>query len=237
MATQSFMDRIRTFFGFHQPPRNDFRNPIWGSDDDYDYDDELYDERHRNRMYNDPGEFHRELTRHMDEMFKSFGGMSGIFGDMKMFFPEGQFSFSENFEPNNLEGSIRDYYLKPGYYNNRQDENIQDNDLDGQVSSNEIAGFLKRNNPDSNIKTITPFEDGNSSRNSFFQTIITSSIRKPDGSVETRRIVKDQNGVVEETTTQTAPSPRSPTNTNMDVFSTDVFNFAPNFSSIWRLFN
>lgn len=217
MPNNNFMDKIRTFFGFNQePPKNEFRNPIWGSDDDDDDCDELYSKQHNINVYSDPVELHREMTRHMHDMFNSFGN---IFGDVKVFFPDENFqpSLEGPSEPDNLkEDNIRDYYLKPGYQNKR--EHNQDTDLDGQISSNDISGLFKKKDNSSSITTLSPFNEGNSSSGrSFFQTIITTSVTKPDGTVETRRIVKNQDGVVEETTTETVPTPGSPHNTNMDI--------------------
>lgn len=201
------MDRIRSFFGLRpEPPRNDFRNPIWGSDDDDD-GDELYT-RQQVDIYKDPFELQREFTKHMQEMFMNFGN---IFGDMKSLFDKDFNSIgtitelpTSDHEPETFDSNrIRDYYLKPGYhesYNNSK----QDMDLDGKISSQDISGLLKQKK-DGQIVPGTPFSGTIIPGRPFCQTIITTSVTKPDGTVETRRIVKNGNEVIEETTTSVQP--------------------------------
>ncbi|XP_053605249.1 uncharacterized protein LOC128672250 [Plodia interpunctella] len=215
MSQTTIMDKLRSFFGFGlQPPRNDFRNPIWGSDDDDD-GDELYT-RDQTTAYN-PHDFHLEVAKQMNDMFKIFGN---IFGDVKSFFNDEEFdqlagfgdipAESSNFNNN----SIRDYYLKPGYHNQKQ-EHPEDIDLDGKISSNEISGMLKQKE-DKKVGTLMPFSGDMVPGRSFCKTVITTSITKPDGTIETRRIVKDGNEVVEETITSTEPTTRGPYNTGFD---------------------
>lgn len=234
MSDHSLVNRLKTFLGLHQPPKNDFRNPIWAEVDEDD-DNELFD-RHTLDIDRDPEDLHKEMMKQMDEMFKPFGG---LFGDMKMFTPEQFHTFGEDKEQGSeppTTGNIRDYYLKPGFEDDRNYYLKRDSDLDGKVSSSEISGLLNRNQP--GVSDVVPFRgDSNGTRKSFFKTIITTSVKKPDGSVETRRIVKDQNGVVEETTTQTQPE--APKNTNMDIITADqiIINLASDLSSLWKVFN
>lgn len=219
---RGFMDKVRSFFGLGVlPPRNDFRNPIWGSDDDDNDGDELYT---RQSMDLHP-DFHSELTRHMQDMIRSFGGM---FGDMKTFFNDDH--FLEHFdaftntpaleqgtsEPDTFDSNrIRDYYLKPGYH--RKQDGPKDADLDGEISSHEISGLL--NKKDESPSIVKPF-DGNSVQGfPFCQTIITTSVKKADGTVETRRIVKRGNKVIEETTTSTEPDSHGPNSPGLNSVS------------------
>ncbi|KPJ13188.1 hypothetical protein RR48_06279 [Papilio machaon] len=128
-GNNTFMDKVRSFFGLRtDPPRNDFRNPIWNIDDD-DEDDSLYN-RQRMDVF-DPVDLHRELTRQMQDMFNSFGSM---FGDVKTFFHDNNLDTmitdipaSEEPEHYNNTNSIRDYYLKPGFHNQKHDH------LDGDL--------------------------------------------------------------------------------------------------------
>ncbi|CAG4970016.1 unnamed protein product [Parnassius apollo] len=214
MAGDTFMDKVRSFFGLRaEPPRNDFRNPIWNTDDDDD-DDELYTKQQID-VFEDPMVLHREFTKQMQEMFNSFGSM---FGDVKTFFHDGAVnSFitdipHEDHEDFNNTNSIRDYYLKPGYHN-KIHENQGDVDLDGKISSNEIASLLKQKGDQ--IVPTSPFNDILPVR-SFCQTIITTTVTKPDGSIETRKIIKKGNEVVEETITTTEPNSRDPVSTNIN---------------------
>ncbi|XP_050680307.1 uncharacterized protein LOC126976146 [Leptidea sinapis] len=210
----NFFEKIKSFLGFHvEPPRNDFRNPIWGTDDDDD-GDELY-ARNQIEIYKDPLELQQEITRHMQDIFKSFGSM---FGDMKFFFHDDPInSFPsitdaqedpevENFDSNR----IRDYYLKPGYHIPKHDNIKEDVDLDGRVSSNDISDLFRRKQDGQNIMPDNQFNGNMVPGRSFCQTIITTSITKPDGTVETKRIVKNGHEVVEETITTTEPSGINP---------------------------
>lgn len=220
MATESFMDKLRMFLGIRQePPRNDFRNPIWGSDDDDD-GDELYSRQNLDSFNVD---IHQEITKQMQDMLKSFGG---IFGDMKSFFHDDHFetfagitdlppapSDPENFNSN----SIREHYLKPGYHSKHEIK--EDIDLDGKISSQEISGLLKNNEDVQTIMPVKPFDGKLVPGRSYCQTIITTSITKPDGTIETRRIVKNGNEVIEETTTSSAPDSRSPHNPGLTSIS------------------
>ncbi|XP_039750397.1 HCLS1-associated protein X-1-like [Pararge aegeria] len=200
MSSVVFMDRIRSFFGLRQePPRNDFRNPIWGSDDDDD-DDELYG---RNKMeVFDPREMQREFVSHMQEMFKNFGS---LFGDMKVFMGQGDIGTITEFptteqEPDHFDSNlIRGYYLKPGYQEHKYEHLKEDSDLDGKISSNEISGLLQQK--DGIMAPQNPFSGNLVPGRSFCKTIITTSVTKPDGTIETRRIIKNGNEVIEETTT------------------------------------
>lgn len=214
MSYNSFMDRMRSFFGLpSEPPRNDFRNPIWGSDDDDD-GDELYT-RQQIEAYSDPVELHRELTKHMQDIFNNFGS---LFGDMKAFFGQADpetFSAMTQFPPIEQEpetfdsNRIRDYYLKPGYHETHIGPK-QDIDLDGKISSEDISGLLKQRENPQFFPPASPFSGNVVPGKSFCQTIITTSVTKPDGTVETRRIVKNGNEVTEETTTSTRPGPIHP---------------------------
>lgn len=239
MDNHNFMDKIRTFFGIRQePPRNDFRNPIWGSDDEDD-DDELYT-RQRVEVYTDPIELQEEFASHMQDMLKSFGN---IFGDMKSFFQENHYDDigtsmeddtpeSENYHGNN----IRDYYLKPGTDKTKHvQQPKEDIDLDGKISSHEISGLLKRKEDGQNSKHV-PFSGNLVPGRSFCQTIITTSVTKPDGTVETRRIVKNGHDVIEETTTSSILDTQGPFSSNMDpIISTGII-YSNVFSEISSLF-
>ncbi|CAH0399307.1 unnamed protein product [Chilo suppressalis] len=223
MSTTTFMDKLKVFFGIRQePPRNDFRNPIWGSDDDDD-GDELYT-RHQIEPYVDPTELHRHITSQMQDMFKSFGS---IFGDVKLFFQDDQFDSLAGFgdvpEPEGYSGSnnLREYYLKPGYQNQKFDHSKQDIDLDGKISSHEISGLLKQK--EDGQKEITPFDGNLVPGRSFCRTIITTSVTKPDGTIETKRIIKNGNEIIEETTTSTGIDNKGPFNSSLDPISSTSY--------------
>ncbi|KAF9791739.1 hypothetical protein SFRURICE_020138 [Spodoptera frugiperda] len=248
MAQNNFMDKLRIFFGIKQdPPRNDFRNPIWSSDDEDD-GDELYT-RHEMKEFSDSIDIHREFSRQMHEMFQTF---SAMFGDIRSFTNDNPFDSFTTINPLPPEqgedaqehfptGNIRDYYLKPGYHKRPQEQLKEDIDLDGKISSNEISGLLKTKK-DKPIVPITPFSGELVPGRSFCQTIITTSVTKPDGSVETRRIVKRGNEVVEETVTSTSTGTEtrmSPLNPGLDNLSTPghiYSNVLSELSSLFRHF-
>jgi hypothetical protein len=236
MANNTFMDKLKTFLGLRQePPRNDFRNPIWGSDDDDD-GDELYT-RQQMEPYVDPREMHQHFTKQMHDMLKTFGSM---FGDMKVFFQDDQFDSLAGFadipdqEGFNGSNNIRDYYLKPGYQN-EVNEQLKDMDLDGKISSNEISGLLKQKE-DKQTQSMKPFDGNLVPGRSFCQTVITTSITKPDGTIETRRIVKNGNEVIEETTTSSGPDSRGPFNPGLDSTGFIYNNIMSELSSLFRNF-
>lgn len=219
MENHTLMDRVRSFLGIRQePPRNDFRNPIWSSEDEDD-DDELYT-RQKINAYTSSVELHQEFASQMQDMFKSFGS---IFGDMKTFFQDEHFDTigtntegGDTLEPENFEGnSVREYYLKPGFLGKKYQQPKEDIDLDGKISSHEISGLLKQKE-DGHNTGIAPFSGNMVPGRSFCQTIITTSVKKPDGSVETKRIIKNGHEVVEETTTSTMPDANGPFSHNMD---------------------
>ncbi|XP_034828672.1 HCLS1-associated protein X-1-like [Maniola hyperantus] len=218
MSSTAFMDRFRSFFGLRpEPPKNDFRNPIWGSDDDDD-GDELYSRQQIDAF--DPLEMQREFMNHMQDMFKTFGSM---FGDMKAFIGHSDMGTITDFptteqEPDDFDSnSIRDYYLKPGYHEHKYEHQREDIDLDGKISSNEISGLLQQK--DGHLVPQKPFDSNLVPGRSFCKTIITTSITKPDGTIETRRIIKNGNEVIEETTTM-EPDSRNPNHPGLNPIAT-----------------
>lgn len=203
------MDSIRSFFGFQpNPPRNDFRNPIWSSDDEDD-GDELYT-RQQMETFEDVVDLHQEFRKQMQDMFKTFGSM---FGEFRTLFNEDHIdaftsmSLPDDPESDKLSGqSIRDYYLKPGYHSHNQEQLKEDIDLDGKISSNEISGLLKHPKKPHTSGSLVPFNGNMVPGRSFCKTVITTSITKPDGTIETKRIIKNGNEVIEETTTSMPPN-------------------------------
>lgn len=157
------------------------------------------------------------------DMFKTFGS---IFGDMRAFMGHGDIGTMTEFptteqEPDNFDSNrIREYYLKPGYHHNKHEHGREDSDLDGKISSNEISGLLKQKDGKLVPKAPqTPFDGNLVPGQTFCKTIITTSVTKPDGTIETRRIIKNGNEVIEETTT-TEPNSRNPYNPGLNPINT-----------------
>lgn len=224
----TLLDRIKAMFGvrvpkeppLQAPPRSDFRNPIWGDDDEDD--DDLFERNSNVVVYNDPSHLHSEISKQVEVMMKSF---SSLFGDMSSFFTDDPFMNmpppppSDTYESDTPDSNrLRSYYLKPGYH--KPPSTIQpheDTDLDGKLSSQDLTGFLEPKD----IPDVPVFKRP---INFFSQTVITTKITKPDGSVETRRIIKKGDELTEETTTSGPLDPKLPTNTG--------FNSINNFSII-----
>lgn len=236
MDLHSFLHRMRSFLGLPgSTPVNYFRNPIWGDDDDDD-GDELYEREATINVYTDPTRLHSEITKQMQDILRTFGS---LFGDIDQpFSNEDPFPIAPHGEQeHNDSNSIRNHYLKPGYHSPNQEQPRQDIDLDGKISSHEISGLLK--NKDSQTMTPELFDGNLVPGRSFCKTIITTSITKPDGSIETRRIVKNGNTVVDETTT-TVPEPSNPQYPGLEQLSSaDKFynNIISEFASRWKNFH
>lgn len=239
----NFMEQIRSFFGLQSnPPKNDFRNPIWSSDDEDD-GDELYT-RHQMEVFDDAVDLHHEVKKHMHDFFRNFGSM---FGEFSSLFHEDHIDAftsmsalddpeAEKFSGNN----IRDYYLKPGYQTNAQQHPQKDMDLDGKITSNEISGMFKQKNDLHSPGAVTPFNGDLVPGRSFCQTIITTSVTKSDGTVETRRIIKNGNKVIDEVTTTTGPETRAPYSPGLDLTSSTglIYNHViSELSSFFRNFH
>lgn len=238
MTNNPFMERLRSFFGIgipQEPPKNDFRNPIWGDDDDDD-GDELYT---RDHIDIHPHDLHDHFSKQMHDMFQSFGS---IFGDMRTFFHDFEGDRVDSFtntEPRSEadhydSNSIRDYYLKPGYHNHKQHHGKEDIDLDGKISSHDIAGLLKQRE-EQDPPALTPFNGSLVPGRPFCRTIITTSVTKPDGSRETKRIVKNGHEVIEETITTTEPGPKG-LSAAMDTFSPSGMIYSNVLSELGSLF-
>lgn len=184
--------------------------------------------------FNDPKDFEEMFPRQMQEMFRAFGQ---LFGDITPNFPNDHAWQNRDFIapiiPGNENKDIRSEYLKPGFQRKEPNSgSSNDADLDGKISSMDISGFLKnKNGSDANDGTLTK-----PSSNSciFLQTVITSSITKPDGTIERRRIVKDHTGTIEETMTTTNNNPDSMD--QHDFPQSASVNAMKSFLSLWRMF-
>lgn len=197
---------FRSVFGFPDRPQHfqrpddpglvdEFRNPIWGSDEE-DSDDEF---RHGGpsshfgfNVFTDPLEMHRFFEQQMNEMLKSFQqwNMPDIFGHSDM----PALEYPEEHKSKHL----REQILKPGFApaKTQQDERL-DTDLDAKVRKAGIGSLIKEEEAPS-LKVMTP------GRNSFTsKSVIRRSSRRPDGSMEQEEIVRDNAGNEKRTVTRT----------------------------------
>ncbi|XP_046735634.1 HCLS1-associated protein X-1 [Diprion similis] len=195
---------------------HEFRNPIWQTDEDDDDDNDDFRQRGQQifgsghfNIHSNPFEITQYFERQLDNMLKNFFGFSqdGImlpFGNEA----EGHFQDPMLIEPPKRE-NLRDEVLKPGY-ESYESKNFHtpvkeklDVNLDGKITSEELSqawkdlSSLQRNDADTNISQQRPF-----SFHSFGQSISTKIIRKPDGSIEQYRTVRDSEGNEETTVTR-----------------------------------
>lgn len=202
----SFYNFFRNVFGFPDRPQNfqrpddpglvdEFRNPIWGSDEE-DSDDEF---RHGGpsahfgfNVFTEPLEMHRFFEQQMNEMLKSFQqwNMPDIFGHQNM----PALEYPEEHKSKNL----RDHVLKSGFTpaNTQEDERV-DTDLDAKIRSSGIGSIIKTVEP-SQMQT-TPINPG--SRSFISKSVIRKFTRRPDGSVEQEEIIRDSVGNEKRTVT------------------------------------
>ncbi|XP_014204099.1 HCLS1-associated protein X-1 isoform X2 [Copidosoma floridanum] len=206
-----------------QRHRNSFRNPIWQTDEDDDDDVNDFGNHHQFRIFSDPFEMTRFFETQMDELLKNFfGGFNGFGNDSNVFFgnalpgpssPEGnpigprdevlkpshdEPSSHFKFDFNNIlpmpADEPLDDVLKPSY--ELPDGQKQDSDIDGKLKSNELAKIWK--NPAQDVQPSKP----QFSFRSFGKSVSTQFVRRPDGSLEQRRTVRDSDGNEETTVTR-----------------------------------
>ncbi|XP_012255038.2 HCLS1-associated protein X-1-like [Athalia rosae] len=223
----SFYNFFRDIFGFgrREPPnygfedqsqhKDEFRNPIWQTDEDEDDDND--DFRHpgvgnfgsgRFNVYTDPFEITRYFETQMDSMLKNFFGFSheGImspFGNPS----EDRLQHPLPIEPPR-QSNLRDEVLKPGYETLEPQNHLPpekqklDIDLDGRITSDELSKVWK---DPSSLQSTDSYANTPRQRpfvfHSFGQSVSTKIIRKPDGTIEQYRTVKDSNGNEETTIT------------------------------------
>ncbi|XP_015603977.1 HCLS1-associated protein X-1 [Cephus cinctus] len=193
----------------HWEPRHSFRNPIWQNDEDDD--DEIGDNDFRNprhgfhfHIFSDPLQITKFFETEMDNMLKGFfsgfgqGEITSPFGNDEVFkaLPHGKPQRKEN---------LRDEFLKPGYEQPALDQSgfskpKVDADLDGKVSTDELMKVWTKPSTSQEIQTYSPNRQFNIQ--SFGKSIITRSIRRPDGTMEQHRTVKDSEGNEETTVTR-----------------------------------
>ncbi|PSN45547.1 hypothetical protein C0J52_05781 [Blattella germanica] len=185
----SFYDFINRILGIHgkrqdtlppsrednrpgRPHPDEFRKPIWNWDDDDDDDEDDF----RTRPPSSP--FGDQITPPM--------------------LPEGP----------QKEGSLREQYLKPGFDTPSSDwskgNSREDKDLDDKISAGELDNILGSKpslEADDSHRSLVPAVPGMQSR-IFGKSVTSKTIRKPDGSLEIHRTVRDSQGNEETTVTR-----------------------------------
>ncbi|XP_077988909.1 HCLS1-associated protein X-1-like [Glandiceps talaboti] len=221
-----------------------------------DDDEDEYDERHGIFSGDPFGGSHQDFFRESEQMFKHFEHhfteMFKNFGLAE--FPPMNIPSIEGPKTEKKSGSLRDEMLKKPTQDNHAESETRtkpfdgqsplfkewqfnwpyrlprstqpsnekkDKDLDDAISSGNIDVILPgRHDDHENVRPSTP------QRKSFFRSMSVTTVRKPDGSVEERRTVKDEHGNVETTVTTTdrdgiqQPSISSPESQDLPVLIT-----------------
>ncbi|TRY67751.1 hypothetical protein TCAL_15813, partial [Tigriopus californicus] len=146
------------------------------------------------------------FERQMDDLWRSFGGLSGVFSELPPGSPGSPgFWAQPGVSPDSLEPYPRDealgsreFMLKPGVgaptLSPQDPRGFADQDLDHQVAEKGLAGIFeaspRRPEPDLN-----PFIfQGGQNSFSFSASSSQKSIRRPDGSMETTITQRDGRG-------------------------------------------
>uniref|UniRef100_A0A6P7GUW6 Uncharacterized protein LOC114341070 n=1 Tax=Diabrotica virgifera virgifera TaxID=50390 RepID=A0A6P7GUW6_DIAVI len=196
------MDIFRRIFGLHH--NEDQSNRSWGVptvNDRTDGPDNVVPEDPFNRrsfdVFSDPIQMHQYFESQLNEMLKMFGFHGN--GEFSIGFPDVHDSWSQTPQQHENESTqnVRDQFLKPGYEKPKtQYSEMVDKDLDDRIKSGDIASVLgeKFNHQ------ITPHEPQISKKNFFYGTSQSMrTIVNPDGSIETHRTMRDNDGNEEST--------------------------------------
>ncbi|XP_011639512.1 uncharacterized protein LOC105428751 [Pogonomyrmex barbatus] len=200
----SFFDYFRNFFGIkrHTEPstngfgdhdlyRGNFRNPIWQSDEDDDDEDmnNFWYPKH-NLPFNNPifsNPFEMLFQTQMDNMLRNFVKEFNM--NVKEF--NNIFSQCESMELPFIEkyDNLRDKMLKLesdkfGIVDVPVESKV-DTDLDGKISKEEFSKMWNKGN----VETIKP-----SVPNIFGRSFRKEIIRRPDGTIEKKRMIRDTEG-------------------------------------------
>ncbi|XP_063989853.1 HCLS1-associated protein X-1 [Diachasmimorpha longicaudata] len=180
-----------------------FKHPIWqiNEDDDDEFADDDRNPGHSRstfhfQIFTNPLDMTRYFESQMDHMIKDF--FSFGFSDDKQIPGEG---FSQIMGPNRGQGELRDEVLKPGYAlpppRHGVDSPKCDEDLDGKVDPKDLSrvwsgGLSEPEEQLTPSTSLNPFK-----YRSFGQSIVSQTIRRPDGSIEEKRTTKDNAGNTE----------------------------------------
>ncbi|XP_034952117.1 HCLS1-associated protein X-1 [Chelonus insularis] len=185
------------------PYRDRFRNPIWQNDEE---DDDEYDNDGRHfgprqgfhfKIFTNPFEMTQYFESQMDSMMKDFFNFGFNQGPGMIPFDD------QNLPqlmppPERQHKSLREEFLKPGYdYSSSNPEEKVDIDLDGKISAQDFSKIWKDPNSSENMQLDVPQNKFNF--HSFGQSIVSQTVRRPDGSIEEKKTVTDSQGNAETT--------------------------------------
>ncbi|XP_032672871.1 uncharacterized protein LOC116844868 isoform X2 [Odontomachus brunneus] len=166
--------------GDHYPRRDKFRNPIWEHDED---DDDMDDFRRPRtgmhfHVFSDPIEITRYFETQMDHILKNFMfGFDGFIGALPV-------EERETLKANTL----RDKMLKygPDLPVITPDQKI-DTDLDGKITAEDFSRMWREEHG----RTTDPPKPQSFSFGKFMKK---EFVRRPDGTLEQKQIIRDSEG-------------------------------------------
>ncbi|XP_025994561.1 uncharacterized protein LOC105194007 [Solenopsis invicta] len=195
-----FFDFFRNFLGVrrhdepdtsgystHDPHRENFRNPIWQSDEDDDDDDiDIFRHPESNLHFNifsNPLEMTLYFESQMDNIMKNFFRFNSTFFDDKAVTalpfaaPE-----KDNLRDRVLKSKPDTFALTEVPF-----ENKADTDLDGRISTEEFSKMWNKGNIEVTKPSVPhSFSVGKSVRKEI--------VRRSDGSIEKKQVIRDNEG-------------------------------------------
>ncbi|XP_046404499.1 HCLS1-associated protein X-1-like [Ischnura elegans] len=241
----SLYEFIRSVFGFPRPQvpadpstshpsrGNEFKKPVW-IDEYVEEDDDILSQQQSTAMFpvlSDPLEIHRyfeQQMEYMQQMIRNFSGFphTSIFDDKNT----DVFGAIAPTEPGSR--SLRDEYLK------EPDGALpcprKDTDLDHKVGAGGLGGILDEESPEKKL-LMAPASPAPKFR-FFGESTITRTVRKADGTVETRTTTRRSDGTEETVVSVQTPDgssvESSRPSSGVDIFSggaedrffSDLFN-------------
>jgi len=214
------MDFFRKIFGFtsNQPTSSQefesttTQQPFTNQDRSgirFDYDEKSFlnpNEQFEDafNVFTDPIEMHRFFEEQMDQVFKMFGfpRLENFFNNIPSI--EGNNHSTQTGNDSERDPDIeptnpRDYFLKnepimPHYEDSTEKS---DRDVDGILNIGDLNSVFKKSTDKKTYNQKKPFGE------TFFnQSVQVKTVRKPDGSLETRKTMRDSQGNKETIITQ-----------------------------------
>ncbi|GAB0091821.1 uncharacterized protein DMENIID0001_067040 [Sergentomyia squamirostris] len=205
--------------------RDDFRKPIWFEENETD--DELFDNNNKffgPHIFANPMELEKQFERHLQELLKTFDDFEGSDDQLKENF--GKFpSIWSTMEPRGVDKDL-DHEVNSGKIKVILDGGLSSSGslakspqkkrlTDEELIMARIHGMeekeeeTRRPTKPRYVPKMTPLNPNFESSvpipgaKIFGQSIMTETVRKPDGSVESRRVVRDLDGNVKTTISRT----------------------------------
>ncbi|XP_020278514.1 HCLS1-associated protein X-1 [Pseudomyrmex gracilis] len=228
----------------HYAPRDNFRNPIWQSDDDddeIDIDEFMFNGNNMHfNIFSDPLEMAKYFESQMDNMLKNFGFghnsffrmLPGIEEDIKAL------PFAEHEPERNIDIDLREKMLKskPEIFGEQNHEQKIDTDVDGKITTEEFSKLWNKGS----LETVKPSAPHSFS---FGRSVRKEIVRNPDGTIEEKQVIRDSKGNEETIISRVIGDKRYVVTTKKDkngfeTKSEDLFNIDENelkeFTQKWK---